>query len=90
MLSFFCRTKLLKSLSSSRRSSPSRTPVKKQTSKMHSLLDPSRLRPPPAGNSSNARMNLSLGVQQQDHDENDILSVSQEGEPSNEDYVIKI
>lgn len=80
---------MLKSLSSSRRSSPSRTPVKKQTSKMHSLLDPARLRPPPAGNSSNARMNLSLGVQQ-DHDENDILSVSQEGEHSIEDYVIKI
>lgn len=39
-------TKMLKSFSNSRKSSPNRTPVKKQ-SKMQSLLDPSRLRPPP-------------------------------------------
>lgn len=70
--------KMLKSFSHSRKSSPSRTPVKKQ-SKMQSLLDPSRLRPPPAsvgggggggaggvaGDNQNARLNLSLGVQLQ-------------------------
>lgn len=70
--------KMLKSFSNSRKSSPNRTPVKKQ-SKMQSLLDPSRLRPPPmsgggigaggitgseTGN-QNARLNLSLGVQLQ-------------------------
>uniref|UniRef100_A0A1Q3FEG4 Putative nice-3 family member n=2 Tax=Culex tarsalis TaxID=7177 RepID=A0A1Q3FEG4_CULTA len=83
--------KMLKSFSHSRKSSPSRTPVKKQ-SKMQSLLDPSRLRPPPAGSgvvgsgtdNQNARLNLSLGVQlqhqqqqQPDLDENEILSISQ-------------
>ncbi|XP_058822880.1 protein C1orf43 homolog isoform X2 [Topomyia yanbarensis] len=64
--------KMLKTFTNSRKSSPSRTPVKKQ-SKMQSLLDPSRLRPPPmsavggggvggdTGN-QNARLNLSLGV----------------------------
>lgn len=59
---------MLKTFSNSRKSSPNRTPVKKQT-KMQSLLDPSRLRPPPitsiGGNdtiTSNTRMNLSLGV----------------------------
>uniref|UniRef100_A0AAG5D0A1 Uncharacterized protein n=1 Tax=Anopheles atroparvus TaxID=41427 RepID=A0AAG5D0A1_ANOAO len=65
--------KMLKSYSSSRKSSPNRTPVKKQ-SKMQSLLDPARLRPPPvaltAGSGtdtviSNTRMNLSLAVQLQ-------------------------
>ncbi|XP_055606493.1 protein C1orf43 homolog isoform X1 [Uranotaenia lowii] len=72
--------KMLKSFTNSRKSSPNRTPVKKQ-SKMQSLLDPSRLRPPPMGatagvntgiapNSTDignqtARMNLSLGVQLQ-------------------------
>ncbi|XP_039432070.1 protein C1orf43 homolog isoform X1 [Culex pipiens pallens] len=83
--------KMLKSFSHSRKSSPSRTPVKKQ-SKMQSLLDPSRLRPPPAGagggvvgaDNQTARLNLSLGVQlqhqqqqQPDLDENEILSISQ-------------
>lgn len=70
------------------KSSPSRTPVKKQ-SKMQSLLDPSRLRPPPPGkdsseknekgerkvfesSTSNAQLNLSLGVQLQ---QDEILSV---------------
>ncbi|XP_055636328.1 protein C1orf43 homolog isoform X2 [Toxorhynchites rutilus septentrionalis] len=67
--------KMLKSFTNSRKSSPNRTPVKKQ-SKMQSLLDPSRLRPPPIGSSvvggigsgagdagnQNARLNLSLGV----------------------------
>lgn len=42
----FSSAKTLKNLSSSRKSSPSRTPVKKQT-KVPSLLDPSRLKPPP-------------------------------------------
>lgn len=42
----FSSAKALKSFPNSRKTSPSRTPVKKQT-KMHSLLDPSRLRPPP-------------------------------------------
>ncbi|XP_052866844.1 protein C1orf43 homolog isoform X1 [Anopheles cruzii] len=65
--------KVLKSYTSSRKSSPNRTPVKKQ-SKMQSLLDPSRLRPPPVGLTAsdgtdnmtgNTRMNLSLAVQLQ-------------------------
>lgn len=51
----------------SRKSSPNRTPVKKQI-KVQSLLDPSRLRPPPpqggGGNvlSTNTRINYGLGV----------------------------
>ncbi|KFB37513.1 AGAP004471-PA-like protein [Anopheles sinensis] len=66
-------SKMLKSYSSSRKSSPNRTPVKKQ-SKMQSLLDPARLRPPPVALTtgggtdtvmSNTRMNLSLAVQLQ-------------------------
>ncbi|XP_041767135.1 protein C1orf43 homolog isoform X1 [Anopheles merus] len=70
-------TKMLKSYSSSRKSSPNRTPVKKH-SKMQSLLDPARLRPPPValtpGNAgdtiiSNTRMNLSLAVQLQQQQE---------------------
>uniref|UniRef100_A0A182JTZ6 Uncharacterized protein n=1 Tax=Anopheles christyi TaxID=43041 RepID=A0A182JTZ6_9DIPT len=70
-------TKMLKSYSSSRKSSPNRTPVKKH-SKMQSLLDPARLRPPPValtpGNTgdmiiSNTRMNLSLAVQLQQQQE---------------------
>lgn len=77
--------KLLKSLSTSRKSSPNRTPVKKQQ-KLQSLLDPSRLRPPLLssipGTNENARMNLSLGVQLQNDDDNEILSVSQIGESS--------
>lgn len=77
---------MLKSLNNSRKSSPSRTPAKKQQ-KMQSLLDPSRLRPPPLspipGTNENARMNLSLGVQLQHDDENEIMSISQmHGEPS--------
>lgn len=58
---------------------------------MQSLLDPSRLRPPPPNQlpgsgkdatekSSNTQLNLSLGVQlqqqQQEQDENEILSIS--------------
>lgn len=45
LLKLIDAAKLLKSFSNSRKTSPSRTPVKKQT-KMHSFLDPSRLRPP--------------------------------------------
>lgn len=66
--------KTLKTFSSSRKSSPSRTPVKKQT-KVPSLLDPSRLKPPPTqistttniGNmlSTNSRINYGLGIQSQ-------------------------
>lgn len=72
---------------SSRKSSPNRTPVKKQI-KVQSLLDPSRLRPPPpqnvAGNmlSANTRINYGVGVGMQPHqditlqlDENEILSI---------------
>lgn len=76
---------MLKSLNNSRKSSPSRTPIKKQQ-KMQSLLDPSRLRPPPLspipGTNENSRINLSLGVQLQ-NDENEIMSISQiQGESS--------
>lgn len=70
--------KSLKTFSNSRKSSPSRTPVKKQT-KVPSLLDPSRLKPPPTqlssssgsiGNlSTNTRINYGLGIQSQ-HDQN--------------------
>lgn len=66
--------KSLKTFSNSRKSSPSRTPVKKQT-KVQSLLDPSRLKPPPTqvsttsniGNllSTNSRINYGLGIQSQ-------------------------
>uniref|UniRef100_A0A1B0CQU9 Uncharacterized protein n=1 Tax=Lutzomyia longipalpis TaxID=7200 RepID=A0A1B0CQU9_LUTLO len=82
--------KSLKNFCNSRKSSPSRTPVKKQQTKMQSLLDPSRLRPPPMVPSglteSNTRINLSLGVQLQqqqqldqvgDLGENEILTVPQ-------------
>lgn len=66
----------MKNFSNSRKSSPSRTPVKKQT-KVQSLLDPSRLRPPPAqvtnqniGNmlGTNTRINYGLGMQQAQRD----------------------
>ncbi|XP_053963549.1 protein C1orf43 homolog [Anastrepha ludens] len=72
--------KQLKSLISSRKTSPARTP-KKQT-KMHSLLDPARLRPPattpklptnaglPVGQQS--KVNLTLGLQGRDMDAVDI------------------
>ncbi|GAB0087903.1 protein C1orf43 homolog [Sergentomyia squamirostris] len=81
--------KSLKNFCNSRKSSPSRTPVKKQQTKMQSLLDPSRLRPPPMTTTglseSNTRINLSLGVQLQqqqldqigDLGENEILTVPQ-------------
>lgn len=61
---------MLKNFSNSRKSSPNRTPVKKQT-KVQSLLDPARLRPPPSQNcignvlSTNTRINYGLGLQQQ-------------------------
>lgn len=61
------------------KTSPNRTPIKKQSSKMQSLLDPSRLRPPQSFEETrNSRLNLSLGVhlQQQQMDENEILSIS--------------
>lgn len=67
---FVCSAKTLKTFSGSRKSSPNRTPVKKQI-KVQSLLDPSRLRPPPpqsgVGNvlSTNTRINYGLGMQQQ-------------------------
>ncbi|XP_014089438.1 protein C1orf43 homolog [Bactrocera oleae] len=74
--------KQLKSLISSRKTSPARTP-KKQT-KMHSLLDPARLRPPAttpklpsntgltAGQQS--KVNLTLGLQGRDMDTVDIAN----------------
>ncbi|XP_031638694.1 uncharacterized protein C1orf43 homolog [Contarinia nasturtii] len=74
--------KSLKTFSNSRKSSPSRTPVKKQT-KVQSLLDPSRLKPPPAtvgsGNmlSANSRINYGLGIQ---HD-----SLTTTGKQSNDE-----
>lgn len=71
---FIFRTKMLKTFSGSRKSSPHRTPVKKQV-KVPSLLDPSRLRPPPpmigsVGSginslSTNTRINYGLSMQQQ-------------------------
>ncbi|XP_055303979.1 protein C1orf43 homolog [Sitodiplosis mosellana] len=71
LLKLLDAAKSLKTFSSSRKSSPSRTPVKKQT-KVQSLLDPSRLKPPPTqigsgGNmlSSNSRINYGLGIQNQ-------------------------
>lgn len=80
---------MLKSFSNSRKSSPSRTPVKKQTTKVQSLLDPSRLRPPPMTSPSsgelivpNTRINIALGLQQQQQenlDDNEILSISYTG-----------
>lgn len=71
----FCSAKSLKTFSNSRKSSPSRTPLKKQN-KVPSLLDPSRLKPPPtqlsgtSGNigsvlSTNTRINYGLGIQSQ-------------------------
>lgn len=83
---FVFSAKMLKTLTNSRKSSPSRTPVKKQT-KVQSLLDPSRLRPPPLSSNANAndvlgpntRINIALGLQQQEgilNNENDILSIS--------------
>ena len=81
---------MLKSFSNSRKSSPNRTPVKKQTTKVQSLLDPSRLRPPPMTSPStgeiigpNTRINIALGLQQQENtipaDSNEILSISYQG-----------
>lgn len=74
----------MKTFSSSRKSSPSRTPVKKQTT-VQSLLDPSRLKPPPtqvsSGNmlSANSRINYGLGIQSQ----RDSLTVTSQ-QPSND------
>ncbi|XP_039957267.1 protein C1orf43 homolog [Bactrocera tryoni] len=72
--------KQLKSLISSRKTSPARTP-KKQT-KMHSLLDPARLRPPattpkmPSNTGltvgQQSKVNLTLGLQGRDMDTVDI------------------
>lgn len=65
---------MLKSFGASRKSSPSRTPLKKQLTKNQSLLDPARLRPPPLMSpgtgsellsGSNNRLNITLGLQQQ-------------------------
>lgn len=86
--SFICRAKTLKVYSNSRKSSPSRTPVKKQT-KVQSLLDPSRLRPPPITSPSsgdllspNTRLNIALSMQQDhnNHHDDEILSISIPGE----------
>ncbi|XP_055904942.1 protein C1orf43 homolog [Eupeodes corollae] len=74
LLKLLDAAKQLKSFSNSRKTSPSRTP-KKQT-KMHSLLDPSRLRPPPLSTDPNStvvvggselsgqhsKVNLTLGL----------------------------
>lgn len=86
-LYLFFSAKQLKTFSSSRKSSPSRTPVKKQT-KVQSLLDPSRLKPPPTqvsstsnmGNllSANSRINYGLGIQSQRE------SLTTNGQQSNE------
>jgi hypothetical protein len=66
------------------KTSPRRTPTKKQTSKMQPLLDPSRLKPPTQmlpQEIRNSQLNLSIGLQhqqqqQQQQDENEILSIS--------------
>ncbi|CAD7089527.1 unnamed protein product [Hermetia illucens] len=60
LLKLIDSAKMLKSFSNSRKTSPSRTPVKKQT-KMHSLLDPSRLRPPPLNSSLGSLSSLGGG-----------------------------
>ncbi|XP_036333588.1 protein C1orf43 homolog [Rhagoletis pomonella] len=74
--------KQLKSLVSSRKTSPARTP-KKQT-KMHSLLDPARLRPPATAPKlvassgltvgQQSKVNLTLGLQGRNMDAVDIPS----------------
>jgi len=88
LLKLLDASKTLKAFSNSRKSSPSRTPVKKQT-KVQSLLDPSRLRPPPmisprSGDllSPNTRLNIALSMQQDqnNHHDDEILSISIPGE----------
>lgn len=67
-----------------KKSSPSRTPLKKQT-KSPSLLDPTRLKPPPEEPSSdieriglemstNSRINYGVGIQNQLENDGDLSS----------------
>lgn len=67
------RAKSLKTFSNSRKTSPNRTPIKKQI-KSASLLDPSKLNPPPTlllneedtigiDLSTNTRINYGVGIQ---------------------------
>uniref|UniRef100_A0A034UZ52 Uncharacterized protein C1orf43 n=1 Tax=Bactrocera dorsalis TaxID=27457 RepID=A0A034UZ52_BACDO len=88
--------KQLKSLISSRKTSPARTP-KKQT-KMHSLLDPARLRPPattpkmPSNTGltvgQQSKVNLTLGLQGRDMDTVDIAHNPLHLQPSTERDII--
>lgn len=72
---FIFRAKSLKTFSNSRKTSPNRTPIKKQN-KLPSLLDPSKLNPPPTlllndedhigiDLSTNSRINYGVGIQNQ-------------------------
>lgn len=74
LFSFF-RAKSLKTFSNNRKTSPNRTPIKKQN-KSPSLLDPSKLNPPPTlvlnekdaigiDLSTNTRINYGVGIQSQ-------------------------
>ncbi|XP_075169022.1 uncharacterized protein LOC142241155 [Haematobia irritans] len=78
--------KQLKSFNSSRKSSPARTP--KKSNKIPSLLDPSRLKPPPVSatrgvggqlstgpcEGHHSKVNLTLGLQGRDMDECEIVT----------------
>lgn len=81
----------MKTYSNSRKSSPSRTPQKKPN-KVPSLLDPSRLKPPPTGLSSstgnigsvlgtNSRINYGLGIQSQGRAESEHQSLNRSQSP---------
>lgn len=81
----------MKTYSSSRKSSPNRTPQKKQT-KAPSLLDPSRLKPPSTGLSSstgnigsllgtNNRINYGFGIQRQGRAESEHQSLDRSQSP---------
>lgn len=80
---------MIKSFGPNRKSSPSRTPLKKQITKNQSLLDPSRLRPPPllspgimgAGGDmigSNNRLNITLGLGQPAQQQQSVMQQQQQ------------
>lgn len=84
---------MIRAFASSRKSSPNRTPVKKLASKNQSLLDPSRLRPPPittsaAGLGSNNRLNITLGLGHQPAAAHHQTPINSDGD--NEDEILSI